>query len=525
MKKKALSLFLAFVLVLFCLPPSIASALSTNDAVAWMDQHNGWCFDFDNTYGAQCVDIPMRYCNDLFGWHPGGYACDYMSNYIPTGWQRFQYTAGMYPQPGDIIIFQTNFRSPNLVTYDAGHVGLVYSVHPDHLVTMEQNIGEGNPEALTTYMHKVTRYYEGIWGFIRPPFTNSGSVPTPTENITLDMPWIGFTEDTNAQVGSFIRNGGAAVACSAFGLQVWEKATGLRIVNYSEDISSIQQPSEVKVWVNLTNELGVKLKPGTEYEFRFSATKNGKTYYSEKNTFKTTGQAPNTTTVSTIKLNANGGKVSPASIQVKSSNPYLGKLPTPTRSGYKFAGWYTKSTGGTKVSSTARVIANGTLYAHWTKTAKTYTVTFNANGGTAYTKTKTVTGGKTYGTLPTPTRENYHFTGWYTTKSIGGKKVTSAAKVNLKAKQTLYARWSKSAVKASATKNGSWQVTLPRTSKVPLYTTSTTAAMRAAIETGTRSWVLPCTRRVTLSNGTTRYYTKVDNKPYWFTYSYEMKVK
>ena len=523
MKKKALSLFLAFVLVLFCLPPSIASALSTNDAVAWMDQHNGWCFDFDNTYGAQCVDIPMRYCNDLFGWHPGGYACDYMSNYIPTGWQRFQYTAGMYPQPGDIIIFQTNFRSPNLVTYDAGHVGLVYSVHPDHLVTMEQNIGEGNPEALTTYMHKVTRYYEGIWGFIRPPFTNSGSVPTPTENITLDMPWIGFTEDTNAQVGSFIRNGGAAVACSAFGLQVWEKATGLRIVNYSEDISSIQQPSEVKVWVNLTNELGVKLKPGTEYEFRFSATKNGKTYYSEKNTFKTTGQAPNTTTVFTIKLNANGGKVSPASIQVKSSNPYLGKLPTPTRSGYKFAGWYTKSTGGTKVSSTARVIANGTLYAHWTKTAKTYTVTFNANGGTAYTKTKTVTGGKTYGTLPTPTRANYHFKGWYTTKSIGGKKVTSATKVN--GKQTLYARWSQSAVRATATKSGSWQVTLPKNSLVSLYTTNTTAATKMSARTGTSSPVVRCTRKATLSNGTTRYYTKINNKPYWFTYSCEMTVK
>ena len=196
----------------------------------------------------------------------------------------------------------------------------------------------------------------------------------------------------------------------------------------------------------------------------------------------------------TVNFNAHNGTVYTKKV---TTGKNYGTLRTPTRSGYTFDGWYTAETGGTKVTSTTKVTAttNHTLHAHWTKN-KYYTVTFNANGGTAYT-----------------------------TKYIGGKKVTSAAKVNLKAKQTLYARWSKSAVKASATKNGSWQVTLPRTSKVPLYTTSTTAAMRAAIETGTRSWVLPCTRRVTLSNGTTRYYTKVDNKPYWFTYSYEMKVK
>ena len=62
--------------------------------------------------------------------------------------------------------------------------------------------------------------------------------------------------------------------------------------------------------------------------------------------------------------------------------PY-GTLPTPTRSGYTFAGWWTASSGGTRVYSTTTVTtsANHTLYAHWT--TGTYTVRFMLNGGIA----------------------------------------------------------------------------------------------------------------------------------------------
>ena len=61
-------------------------------------------------------------------------------------------------------------------------------------------------------------------------------------------------------------------------------------------------------------------------------------------------------------------------------------------------------------SSTVTQEHNHTLYAVWTP--KTYTVTFNANGGTVSTTTKQVTMGQPYGTLPTPTRSGYTFKGW-----------------------------------------------------------------------------------------------------------------
>lgn len=287
MKKKILPVMMAFMLGLLCLTPIPARALTTNDAVTWMNEHEGWYIDFDNAYGGQCVDVPMRYCNDLFGWNPGGNACDYRSNYLPEGWQRIPYSAGMVPQPGDIVVFQPNWGDP-IWTGDFGHVGLVYSANASGMVTMEQNAGEGDALSGNTRMHRLNRSYGGVWGFIRPPFSRGG-------NITLDVPWIGFTEDTNAQIGSFVRNGGAPVGCSACGIQVWERSTGKQIVDHSEDIAgSIRQESEIKVWFNLTNELGVVLKPGTEYEFRISAAKDGQTYYSEKTTFKTTGESPDT---------------------------------------------------------------------------------------------------------------------------------------------------------------------------------------------------------------------------------------
>ena len=143
----------------------------------------------------------------------------------------------------------------------------------------------------------------------------------------------------------------------------------------------------------------------------------------------------------TVTFNANGGSVSTTSKTVTNGGTY-GTLPTPTRSNYKFDGWYTSASGGTKVTSstTVNLTGNQTLYAHWTYSPASYTITFNANGGSVSTTSKTVTNGGTYGTLPTPTRSSYKFDGWYT-KASGGTKVTSSTTVNLTGNQTLYAHW------------------------------------------------------------------------------------
>lgn len=215
----------------------------------------------------------------------------------------------------------------------------------------------------------------------------------------------------------------------------------------------------------------------------------------------------------TVTFNANGGTVGTKSKSVTYGGTY-GTLPTPTRTGYTFGGWYTSSSGGTKVLSTTKYTrsSNQTLYAHWTKTAaKKYTVTFSANGGTVSTKSKSVTYGNTYGTLPTPTRSGYTFSGWYTSSS-GGTKVTSSTKVSKSYNHYLYAHWTK--------KSTSGRVTVPAGRQLHLYATSTTSTLAGYVPAESKSYTYPYTNKVTLSNGTTRYYGsfKLSGKSakYWF---------
>jgi uncharacterized repeat protein (TIGR02543 family) len=140
----------------------------------------------------------------------------------------------------------------------------------------------------------------------------------------------------------------------------------------------------------------------------------------------------------TVKFKGNGGKVSKKSKRVTRGKKY-GTLPTATRSGYAFKGWYTKKSGGKRISKKSRVSSYyRTLYAHWI--ANTYTITFDGNGGTVALLNKTVKYGSTFGTLPVPTRQKHEFAGWYT-EAIGGKKITEKTIVELSMDRTLYAHW------------------------------------------------------------------------------------
>ena len=78
--------------------------------------------------------------------------------------------------------------------------------------------------------------------------------------------------------------------------------------------------------------------------------------------------------------------------------------------------------------------------AKYTDTVKRVRIVFAPNGGRVSSGSKTVICGKTYGTLPTPTRRGYTFAGWYTAKS-GGSRIGSSSVVRITRNQTLYARW------------------------------------------------------------------------------------
>lgn len=123
-------------------------------------------------------------------------------------------------------------------------------------------------------------------------------------------------------------------------------------------------------------------------------------------------------------------------------------LPSASRTGYTFGGWWTQpGSGGTFIGSmggafTVGSYASGTtFYAYWYAT--TYTLNYDANGGSVSPSSKTVTYNSTYGTLPTPTRTGYSFNGWFTA-TTGGTQVTSSTTYTTASDSTIFAQWTAS---------------------------------------------------------------------------------
>ena len=188
-----------------------------------------------------------------------------------------------------------------------------------------------------------------------------------------------------------------------------------RTVNYGETVTVT--PPDAKTGYTFS---GWKLEGAT--------AKNGQFTMPDNDVTITGGYTANTYTV---KFNANGGSEC-ENITVTYDGKYT-DLPTTTRTGYTFDGWYdgsTKVTADTDVKTTA----DQTLTAKWT--ANQYTVTFDANGGSAC-KEITVTYDGEYPTLPAPTKEGYTFEGWFD----GETQVMSGTAVTITEDQTLTARW------------------------------------------------------------------------------------
>lgn len=145
----------------------------------------------------------------------------------------------------------------------------------------------------------------------------------------------------------------------------------------------------------------------------------------------------------TVTFDANGGTTANPSSITKSSNAELGTLPTTSRTGYTFNGWYTARTGGTKISTTTKVTGNATYYAQWT--INQYTITYHSQGGTepsGFSQSQT----EDYGnpiviTSEQPTMSGYEFIGWNTSADGSGTWYYAGNYYTDYVSVTLYAQW------------------------------------------------------------------------------------
>jgi uncharacterized repeat protein (TIGR02543 family) len=182
-------------------------------------------------------------------------------------------------------------------------------------------------------------------------------------------------------------------------------------------------------WNTINVGGGTAYADGASYPFTANTTlyaqwtPNNNTITFDKNAVDATGTTANQT-------------VATDAIATLTSNGY-------SRTGYTFSGWNTAANGsGTSYADGASYTmgtANVTLYAVWTVTGS-FTVTFNANGGTG-SMANQIANTATALTTNTFTRAGFIFSGWNTLVGGGGTTYTDGASYPFTADTTLYAQW------------------------------------------------------------------------------------
>jgi uncharacterized repeat protein (TIGR02543 family) len=205
-------------------------------------------------------------------------------------------------------------------------------------------------------------------------------------------------------------------------------------------------------------------------------SQDGETVWGFGTTFTSDGQTSNTisygfeygiTYYHDITFNANGGKVNgKAAYSVSARQGSSLNLPTPTRLGYIFEGWYDALSGGSRVTKISDIRVDKTYYARWkvmTKTQKAQDVNYpvaplapkKAPAVKASKKAATVTVTKTKGATSYKIRYREGKGKWKTAivKKAGKKEIKKLKKgkkyefqiANIKkvGKKSYVSKWSK----------------------------------------------------------------------------------
>jgi len=128
-------------------------------------------------------------------------------------------------------------------------------------------------------------------------------------------------------------------------------------------------------------------------------------------------------------------------------------LPSTTKKGYTFIGWYNADTGGVKIGVAGdkyTVSGDITLYARWTQNK--YKVSFNTDGGTPCPEIIAPEGSEI--ALSSTTKDDYTFIGWYSGETGGVKIGVAGDKYTVSGDITLYARWTQNKYTVSFNTNG-----------------------------------------------------------------------
>lgn len=155
-----------------------------------------------------------------------------------------------------------------------------------------------------------------------------------------------------------------------------------------------------------------------------------------------------------LSFDANGGECAAASKSVVYNEPF-GELPTPTRDGYIFMGWYkgkNVTSGQVNESTVLSDRKSITLYALWS--TKSCTVHFDTNGSEQQFDDLTIYANHQVGTLPEPRIDGYTFDGWYLGDELINSKSVIKGLEEFDDELTFVAKYSPAEVEITFDTNG-----------------------------------------------------------------------
>ena len=270
---------------------------------------------------------------------------------------------------------------------------------------------------------------KGTWAGVILTRNNTSTSPS------WDNKWNQTGDITLSSTSNYISKFSEGSTSATWGTAIKPASTG----SLSASSTSINIGANVTLTSSLTSNQTINDIKSTSYSINpnsgakisgstFTATKSGTytvtatiTYNPDGYTSLTSEVSPTVTiTVNpwTITWNANGGSVSPATSEYDGATAV--SLPTPTRTGYHFDGWYTAASGGTKINdigTTTKPTGNVTYYAHWTP--KTYAITLDANDGESNGSATVTYNSNTVTITSYPTRTDYRCEGYLTAATDG----------------------------------------------------------------------------------------------------------
>jgi uncharacterized repeat protein (TIGR02543 family) len=200
--------------------------------------------------------------------------------------------------------------------------------------------------------------------------------------------------------------------------------------------------------IKLTNEtITVGSDSGfTKTGYTFAHWSNGISSFAPGSIF-TVGASDETLTAQwtlnsyAVTFNANGG-TGGTTATVNYNENAIASAPTVSKSQYIFSGWAETVTASSIATWT--VVGTKTLYSLWTP--KVYSITYNAESGTALTAIETFTVGSSPIQLQSATRAGYKFNGWFTDKAGGSLLGITGANFTPTDTATVHAQWTQASL-------------------------------------------------------------------------------